>query len=174
MTRTEFNENVSWFGELSEICSEYGCDIMDDVYSPDAMDEAICESIREASTRRPWYDIKDLLSGIDYDGDDVYYRRDGEWDWVYLSDDDFYEYRDSVEQWMEENDYFDPEDDEEEEEEESIPEYPAPSEPVEEPEIENEPIGIAELFTAANSTLQMLRFEPEQEEKQEENFDLVF
>ena len=167
MTRQEFQDDVTWWGELIEVCGDYGCDVCEDVYSPDGMDELLCESIREKLEHSMWFELKELLEGIDWEGNDVYYRRDGEWDWRYLDDDDFYTYKDEVEEWLADNGCFDDdeeEDEEEEEDEPEFPEYPAPSQPEPEPEIEPEPMDIAELFTISNSQLQTLKWEPEEKE----------
>lgn len=168
MTRQDFRDDVTWWPDLIEVCQENGCDVCDDVYSAEDMDVSLCDSIREDLEHNMWHSVKEKLEYIDWEGDEVYYRRDGEWDWKALDDDDFYSYKDAVEEWMDDNGYFDDDDDEEDEDEveSEFPEYPAPPKPaeVEEPEIEPEPIGIAELFTISNSQLQTLKWEPEEKE----------
>ena len=162
MTRQEFWDDVMWWGDLIDVCDDIGCDICDDVYSPERMDDELSDSIRYRLDHDMWYEVRELLEGIEWEGDECYYRKYDEWDWRCLGDDDFCAYKDDVENWMSENGCFDDDDDDDEEPE--FDEYPAPPEPVEEPEIEPEPIGIAELFTISNSQLQTLKWEPEDKE----------
>lgn len=156
MTRQEFEDNITWWGDLIDVCQEYGCDLCDDIYYGDTMNELLCDSIRDEINHRTWYEVKELLECAEWEGNDCYYRRDSEWDWHYLDDDDFFECRDEVEAWMVDNGYFD--DSEDEDDEERFPEYPAPAQEVEE-EIEPEPFEIAELFTISNNLFQTLTWE---------------
>ena len=106
MTRQEFEDNITWWGDLIDVCQEYGCEICDDIYYGDTMDELLCDSIRDEINHRTWYEVKELLECAEWEGNDCYYRRDSEWDWHYLDDDDFFECRDEVEAWMVDNGYF--------------------------------------------------------------------
>lgn len=158
MTRQEFEDNITWWGDLIDVCQEYGCEICDDIYYGDTMDELLCDSIRDEINHRTWYEVKELLEDIEWEGNDYYYRRDSEWDWKYLDDDDFFTYRDEVEAWLVDNGCFDDSDDDDDDE--RLPEYPAPAPEVEE-EIEPEPFEIAELFTISNNLFQTLTWKQE-------------
>ena len=168
MTRQEFSHNVMFWADLIDVCQEYGCDLCDDIFYGDTMDDCLHESIIDELSYRTWHDVKELLEDIEWGGDDAYYMRNDEWDWHYLNDTDFYTLKDEVEEWMNANGCFDiGEEDEDDEELEDIEEHEFPEYPVHKPveveelEIEPEPIGIAELFTVSNSQLQSLIWKQE-------------
>ena len=157
MTRQEFEDEVCWWDDLKQVCEDVDCDYLDDVYSAEGMDGEICDAVRYELDHSEWHEIREMLDGIEYyDGDDCYYRKNGNFSWEYLNDTDFYEYKDEVEEWMSDHCLFD-DDEEEVEEEDYIPYQPPVPEEPEEPEIE-EPMEIEQLFMAAQGNLQVLEW----------------
>ena len=170
MTRREFDE-IGSFGELQDVCRDYGCDYMDDYMDDESMDTQICESITDALEHKVWYEVKELLDGIEFYGEG-WYRRDGEWDWEYVSDDSLDDLKEEVREWMENHDCFEDDEDDDYEEPEyyatrrdEYPEYPLrrnsePEEPCD--EVEND-MPVQMLFSVCNSRLQKLTPKKEEE-----------
>lgn len=72
MTRQEFIEEVTSFGDLIMFCQDNGIDICDDIYDADYLNEIILDLAR---TSRNWLDLRDLVKDIPTDS--LYYREDG-------------------------------------------------------------------------------------------------
>lgn len=128
MTRQEFIEGVTAWGELLDFCYDNDSSICEDIVSYDTMDEEVESDLRDEVGDRSWRDIRDLLCGIDTDYD--YYRRDGSFNYYPLDNNgDFDEYKDEVLEWMDDNGYWD-----EEAEEEDFDGYPSDEYPTHEEE----------------------------------------
>lgn len=150
MTREEFQENVNCWYDLREFCNEYGCEVCDDIYSQDEMDEEIDNSIVDMA--REATDWKVLLSQLeDIPTEDDYYMRNGYGDFRELDDEDFDCHKDDVFDWAENEGIFDEEDEEDEESEEDIEEPDEPEDPDDGYEVGNEEMSIAELFVVPNN-----------------------
>lgn len=111
MTRDEFMENVTTFGELKNFCYDWDCDMLDDVYDGDEMDECINECLVDWASNDTWQELYDRLGDIPSGYD--WYRNDDYDGWVGLDDYDFGQYKQEVLEWMDNNDQW--EDDEEDE-----------------------------------------------------------
>jgi hypothetical protein len=111
MTRTEFVDNVTSWWDLIDFCRDEDCDLCQDIYDEDSMDEEIDYSVREDCGNYGWRDLADLLDGIPtgYDA----YRRNAPFDWDGLGDYEFDEYKEDVLSWMDDGDYWDEEDEDE-------------------------------------------------------------
>ncbi len=109
MTRREFEEDVSYFGELLSFCWEYNIDVMDDVVSDDERDDEILEYIRDYDGS--WTNLRDYLADIPTGYD--YYRRTGYIEYENLDDYDFERYKEEVLAEAVERELFEPEEDEE-------------------------------------------------------------
>lgn len=109
MTRREFEEDVSYFGELLSFCWEYNIGEMDDVVSDDERDDEILEYIRDYDGS--WTNLRDYLADIPTGYD--YYRRTGYIEYEYLDDYDFERYKEAVLAEADERELFEPEEDEE-------------------------------------------------------------
>lgn len=145
MTRQEFIEGVTTWGELLDFCYDNDSDICEDIVSSDTMDDEIEIDLREEVGNRSWHDIRDLLCAIDTDYD--FFRRDGVFDYYPLDNHgDFDEYKDTVLEWMDDNAYWD----DDEEEEEHFDGDPFDAQPVyeeeDEPIAEDEDFSIGELM----------------------------
>ena len=113
MTRQEFIEGVTTWGELLDFCYDNDSNVCEDIVSYDTMDEEVESDLRDEVGDRSWRDIRDLLCSIDTDYD--YYRRNGSFDYYPLDNNgDFDEYKDEVLEWMDNNDYWGDEDVEDE------------------------------------------------------------
>lgn len=111
MTRQEFVENVTSFGELIDFCQEEQIDTCDDIYDAEYINDIILENIREMCD---WEQIRDFISGIPAGCD--YYREDGYGgyeDAGYYFEDykhDVLRYMDDTASWDEEDEDDNPED----------------------------------------------------------------
>lgn len=149
MTRQDFIDGVTTWGELLDFCYNEDCDICEDIVDNDTMSEEIDEELYEVARERSWRDVRDLLNEINTDYD--YYRRDGGLSYIPLDDSDFDDYKDDVIEWMDNNGYW--EDDEEDEEYDGPFQYDgdfAPDdteyEEDEEPPAEEEDFSVGELM----------------------------
>lgn len=114
MTRNEFLENVTWWGDLKEFCSDEGCDICDDIYDEEDRDEYINECLVDWARNDTWQELFDRLRDIP-DGYD-YYRDDEYNGWVGADDSDFDQYKDDVLDWADDHEVWDDDEDEEDDE----------------------------------------------------------
>lgn len=149
MTRTEFFENIGYFGDLKEFCWENNCYLLDDVISDDDRDEEIYDELREGMDS--WRNIRDWLNGLDTGYD--WWNRDGG-NYIGMDDDDFDAFLDEVAEWAESHGVFDPEDEEPEEnvdtEADAVAEETDSFCEDEEP-IEEEDFTVGELFSESSS-----------------------
>lgn len=113
MTRQEFIDNIHYWSELIEFCSDNGCDYCEDIYSSDAWNDYVDDDVAEMAGNDGWRVILDVLQGYDELSGYDYYRRNDYGEWIGLDDDDFESYKDDVCGWMDDNDYWDEEDEEE-------------------------------------------------------------
>ena len=111
MTRQYFIDNINYWSELLEFCSDEDCDVCEDIYSEDSRDDCIDEELVDMASYNNWRDMYNILDAIP-DGYD-YYRQDNYGDWVGV-DDEFDDYKDQVLEWMDDGGYWDEEDEEEE------------------------------------------------------------
>lgn len=111
MTRQYFIDNINYWSELLEFCSDEDCDVCEDIYSEDARDDCIDEELVDMARNNNWREMYNILDSIP--GGYDYYRQDGYGDWVGV-DDEFDDYKDQVLEWMDDGGYWDEEDEEEE------------------------------------------------------------
>lgn len=109
MTRQDFIDNINYWSELLDFCSDEDCDVCEDIYSEDARDDCIDEELVDMARNNNWRDMYNILDSIP-DGYD-YYRQDNYGDWVGV-DDEFDDYKDQVLEWMDDGGYWDDEEDE--------------------------------------------------------------
>lgn len=113
MTRQEFINNIHYWSELIEFCSDNGCNYCEDIYDSDAWNDYVNDDVAEMARNDGWRDIFGVLQVYDelygYD----YYRRNDYGEWIGLDGDDFESYKNDVCGWMDDNDYWDEEDEEE-------------------------------------------------------------
>ena len=113
MTREEFIENVNDFYDLLEVCRDndlYACaDIRekDELFDSCNIDNEIIEAVRSYS----WHSIRDMLDGLDDDGN--YYIVNGILDYECV-DRDFEYYKNGVIDEMDEDNLWEEEDGEDE------------------------------------------------------------
>ena len=135
MTRQDFIENVNHWWELLEFCYNEDCDVCEDIISDEDRDYEINESVREYHTEYSWFDLRDMLRGIETGYE--YYRRDGSFDYCGMDDgSDFDEYKDAVIEWMDDGGYWEDEEDEDDYTEETI--FDDDNAPVEYEELDEE------------------------------------
>lgn len=161
MTRAEFYENVTTWGDLKDFCFDENCDICNDIYDEEGRDDYINGCLMGWARNDSWTELlsrlEDIPTGYDY------YRYDDYGDWAGLDDGDFYEIRDEVAEWMDDNGYWD--DDEEEADDED--EKPLDDEE-EEPPVEDEDCSLGELFAASATRVQSIAEEELAKAREEE------
>lgn len=148
MTRQEFLENVTTFGELKDFCYDQDCDLLEDVYDEDSMNEDINEHLVDWAYNDTWQELysrlEDIPTGYDW------YRNDDYDGWIGLDDSDFDQYKQDVLDWMDVNGYW--EDDEDDEGDgddvfaEELARDAAARERDEEGEIEDEDFSVGDLI----------------------------
>lgn len=144
MTRTEFIEDICSWSELIDFCNSEGIYDCDDIYSRDDRDDKICDDVRELLEYHDWTAVKRNLSDIDdYDYD--YYRRDGDFDWVGMDDEDLGYYKQDI------LDRYDAEGLWDEEDEVEDDEVDANDETIEEGASEDVDFSFSEFFEACSA-----------------------
>ena len=155
MTRQEFIDDVTTWGELLNFCSDEDCDLCEDIVDWDYVDDYVNDSLVDWARDNDWRSLLGILNNVDDNSGYDYYRYD-DYEYVPVDDDRnlFEEYKDSVLEWMDDNDYWPDGDEDEEEEEETgtwAPSYSAPQ-PAEEPEdldpIPDEDCSFTDMFAA--------------------------
>lgn len=158
MTREEFLDAVDSYYELINMDNEYSMGVCDDLVLGEGLDEAIAEDFRY--TDYGWVDIRSWLNDIE-EGYECY-KRVGSFEYEYLTDGDFEDYKSEMLRCMIDNGYIDDDEDEtEEEEDEEVYYVLADGEDIEsdEPEPPEEDIAVAELFSICNSNFRVLKDE---------------
>lgn len=120
MTRREFDENVTEWYELRDVMEESDYSYRNDDYimSDGEYDDAVAEDLREdVQSGRAWYYVLNSLDDLPDSCRGEYYRRDGMYDYHMLDQDDFYETKDDVRDWLEDQGWFEEEEEDEEEDE---------------------------------------------------------
>lgn len=108
MTRSEFLEDVTDFGDLKNFCDDNGIDICDCVMDREYFDEIIMDRIRERGYFETWQEVYRFLRDLP-DGAAYYIENDyGELNEAF--EDDFENYKQEVLERMDERGEWDPED----------------------------------------------------------------
>ena len=89
MTRQEFIDNIQYWSELLEFCSDEGCNYCEDIYDSDQWNDSINDDVYEMARTSSWRTILDVLQGYDDLSGYDYYRRDDYGEWHGLDEDDF-------------------------------------------------------------------------------------
>lgn len=176
MTRSYFWDYVDSWCELIELCREEECNICEDIIDDDTLDEYVESDIDDAHCS--WRETRDFLADIPTGYD--YYRCDGPFDYVGLDDSDFEDYKSRVGEWMDDGEYWEPEDDEADEEDDNFDPNeagffspsPDPVEPTE-PPVEEEDFSVSELMCMCSAELVTIRQVIEQR-KVEPDDDMSF
>lgn len=113
MTRDDFINDVSTFDELMSFCQEADLGFCDEFYSPGNYNDKVEVMIEEWMEEYTWRELRDVLESLPT-GYDVYVE-DG---WASFigydsTDERFYEVKDEVLEWCDDNDFWDVEDEEE-------------------------------------------------------------
>lgn len=152
MTREEFEE-IEDFSELFDFCSNYDCDIYNEIYDEDSYRDCIDEDIRYMVRTDPWETIRDYLDNLPETNYDYYRRTDNGWEGI-DEDSDFDYIKDEVRDWAEEEEIFDEEEEEDgQENDEQCSEVFEYEE--EEPE-PDEPFTLGELVAVCKSSVQKI------------------
>lgn len=145
MTRSEFLEDITDFGDLKNFCDSNGIDICDYVMDGEYFDEIIMERIRERDYFENWQDVYRFLRDLP-DGA-AYYIEDDCGGFNEAFDDDFEEHKQWVLEYIDERGEWDSEDDEEGVEEETAGDNYIPiHRPVEKEEPEDMEITAEEFY----------------------------
>ena len=164
MTRQEFIDNVTLWGELLEVCYDYDCDICEDIINDEQYDEYIEQDIYDRDCS--WRELRDCLCDVE-DNNYYYYRRNGWLDYEGLNEEsDFREYKDRVLEWMDDWENWDY-DDEEEDEDGWDDEEDEEVETEQEDEYDVTDFDVESLVTACQSHLQKIYDDRAREEEEE-------
>lgn len=157
MTREEFIDAVDCFYELINMDNEYGMGVCEDLVLGEDLDGAIAEDFRHADFG--WVDIRSWLNDIE-EGYECY-KRTGSFEYEYLTDGDFEDYRAELLRSMIDDGCIDDDEDGIEEEDEDVYYVLADGEDIEsdQPEPPEEDIAVAELFSICNSNFRVLKDE---------------
>lgn len=163
MTRSFFEDYVTDWPELIDLCRDCDCDICNNIIDGDSLDEYVDSDISDCDYG--WQALRDYLSDIPTGYD--YYQYDGAFDYVGMDDGDFENYKSSVLDWMDENELWDDdeEDEENEDEEDSDPDCDFPKEP-EEPPVEEEDFSVTDLISMCGGELITIRQAAERQKKE--------
>ena len=145
MTRREFINDVQYWSDLLDFCSDEGCDYCEDVYSSDQWNDWIDDNMYDWARNNGWREILRILQDYDELTGYDYYRKDEYGDWYGLDDNDFESYKNDVLEYMDDNDYWD-----EEEEEKPPAPYVSPEDIA---PLETEDISIDDLFLSGIEAL---------------------
>ena len=145
MKRQEFIDEVCYWYQLIDFCSDEGCDFCENIYSDEERDDAINEDLYEWVRNMTWREILDTLQGYDGDSGYDYYLKNDYGEFEGLNNyEDFTSYKDDVLDWGDDNDIWDEDDEDEDEDEEPQP-YIDPEDTT---PLETEDISIEELLSS--------------------------
>lgn len=149
MTRQEFINSIDFWYELIDFCNDMDCDICEEIVNGDDLEERIREDFHDYGNEYPWTDIRGWLNDI-VEGHD-YYLRNGSFEYEYLCDEDFDDYKERVLEWMDHNNMWDDEDDELEIADEEM------DTDEENEEFPQEDISMSDLFNVCNGALRAIK-----------------
>lgn len=161
MTRNEFLDDVTTFGELKDFCSDNGCNLLDDVYDEESRDDYVNDCLAEWAHNNSWEELRDILNEIPT-GYDWYLDDYGSWDG--LDDEDFENCKNDVLEWADDNDIW--EDDEEGDEEDS--DYFEDESEDDEPAPEEEDFSVGDLIGMCVAALGAIQSEDTRRVREEE------
>ena len=147
MTRREFIDNIHYWSELLDFCSDTGCDYCDDIYDAEQWNSCIDDDVYEMARNSSWRTILDVLQGYDELSGYDYYRRDDYGEWHGLDEDDLSSYKDDILNWGDDREIWD------EDEEEEPPVYYVNPEDV--TPLEAEDISMDDLFLSGIEALKI-------------------
>lgn len=166
MTRQEFLDEVCTWGDLIDFCRDNRMDdFVEDIYDEEARNDYINECLVDWARDNTWDELYSILDRIPTGYE--YYRYDyGDWDG--LTDDDFYDDKQEVEEYAVANGVFDTDEEDEEEPEDE----PEEEELEDEEPIEDEDLSLDEFFSSGIAVIEDLkeaeRVRREQEKQLEE------
>lgn len=153
MTREEFHE-IDNISDLLDVCSDWGCDVYDEMYDEDGYSDCIDDKIESMIRYDKWTEVRDYLDNLPDTDFDYYRRTDDGWEGIDEGS-DFESLRDEVEDWAESNHAFDDEEDEPEPDERE--EYEADwCEEDDEETVPDEPFTLGELVAVCKSSVQKI------------------
>lgn len=154
MTRQEFIDSIDFWHELIDFCNDMECDICEEIVNGDDLEERIREDFNDYGSEYPWTDIRGWLNDI-VEGHD-YYLRNGSFEYEYLCDEDFDDYKERVIEWMDRNNMWDDEEDEWESMDEDV--SSEESDIIEDDEeVPQEDISMSDLFNVCNGALRAIK-----------------
>lgn len=140
MNRSTFIDDVNDFYDLSQFCEEAGCYLLEDIYSEDARNEMIDESLVDLARNNSWQDLYNILDRYRDNSGYDFYEYDDYYDEYRPADFDYW--KGEVRDWADENDAW--EDDEEEE----------PFEPYDPFEVEEEECTVMDMLSESRGCVQ--------------------
>ncbi len=160
MTRNEFLEDVTSFGDLKDFCYNEDCNLLEDVYDEEGRDDYINECLMDWARDDTWQELYDRLNGIPTGYN--WYRYDEYGDWCGLDDEDFEEYKNDVLEWADDNGVWD--DDEEDTDEDYFEGEPEDDDPAP----EEEDFSVGDLIGMCVVTLGTIQSEDARRAREEE------
>lgn len=77
MTRTEFENEVCWFGDLYDFCNDNGLEVyFDDIEQGCSVNDLLNESLEDYVRHNDWLSVRDTLNDIEesWEGEDEWYK----------------------------------------------------------------------------------------------------
>lgn len=173
MTRTEFKENITSWGDLIGYCDNMGWDFMSNVYSEGSMDDFVDEKICDLIKHVNWREVREYLDDLS-DGYDYYILTEDD-GFEGADDYDFDRYKLDILEYGDEQGVWEADEEDETEEdieEEDIEEEGAPPTARTEEDTDDvtldEWISLGELFANCRTTVQVIVDDAEREKEQQE------
>lgn len=163
MTRNEFLEDVTTFGELKGFCFDVDCDLLDDVHDDGTRDDYINECLIDWAREDSWQDLWSRLDAIPTGYD--WYCDAGYGEWYGLDDSDFDSYRNDVLGWADDNDVWDEDEEEADESDENFENEPEDDELA----LEEEDFSVGDLISMCVVAFDTIQSEEARRIREEEN-----
>lgn len=164
MTRNEFLDDITTFGDLKSFCYDEECNILEDVYDEDERDEQINNCLMDWAREDSWGELYRRLDSIPTGYEWYCYNEYGEW--FPLDDGDFETYKRDVLEWADDNEIWDA--DEDDDEDYDVFEDGEPDESDDEPAIEDEDFSVGDLIGMCCVAFATIQSEDARQAKEEE------
>lgn len=173
MTRQEFIDDITTFAELKEFCYDHDCELLDDVYDQEQLDDEINAWVDDNHRDYMWNELRDYFDNIPTGYD--YYRQTDVMEYEGLDHTDFQLFKNEVLEWSDDNEVWDEDEENGEDADGDFTWWPfdeedEPEEEKEEEEelvVEDEDFGVGELFAVCIVSFSDIVKEQEERERED-------